>query len=128
MAVELSSGYVSATVRFDGVNRGISKLFDNVQKQAVSAGKRTGSAYAKALADEAKTAADQVKKISETVAKSRDKEADAAGKLKVALEKLNEAREAGTKGSKLTALSEAHASAMRKQQAAAVNSPRTWMR
>ncbi|OAT70487.1 phage tail protein [Mycobacteroides immunogenum] len=119
MAVELSSGYVSATVRFDGVNRGISKLFDNVQKQAVSAGKRTGSAYAKALADEAKTAADQVKKISETVAKSRDKEADAAGKLKVALEKLNEAREAGTKGSKLTALSEAHASAMRKQQAAA---------
>lgn len=119
MAVELSSGYVSATVRFDGVNKGISKLFDNVQKQAVSAGKRTGSAYAKALADEAKTAADQVKKISETVAKSRDKEADAAGKLKVALEKLNEAREAGTKGSKLTALSEAHASAMRKQQAAA---------
>lgn len=62
MAVELSSGYVSATVRFDGVNRGISKLFDNVQKQAVSAGKRTGSAYAKALADEAKTAADQVKR------------------------------------------------------------------
>ncbi|SHQ63741.1 Bacteriophage tape measure protein (TMP) [Mycobacteroides abscessus subsp. bolletii] len=119
MAVELSSGYVSATVRFDGVNRGISKFFDNVQKQAVSAGKKTGSAYAKALADEAKTAADQVKKISETVAKSRDKEADAAGKLKVALEKLNEAREAGTKGSKLTALSEAHASAMRKQQAAA---------
>lgn len=119
MAVELSSGYVSATVRFDGVNRGISKFFDNVQKQAIGAGKRTGSAYAKALADEAKTAADQVKKISETVAKSRDKEADAAGKLKVALEKLNEAREAGTKGSKLTALSEAHASAMRKQQAAA---------
>ncbi|WP_016890541.1 phage tail tape measure protein [Mycobacteroides abscessus] len=119
MAVELSSGYVSATVRFDGVNRGISKLFDNVQKQAIGAAKKTGSAYAKALADEAKTAADQVKKISETVAKSRDKEADAAGKLKVALEKLNEAREAGTKGSKLTALSEAHASAMRKQQAAA---------
>ncbi|WP_236746525.1 phage tail tape measure protein, partial [Mycobacteroides abscessus] len=98
---------------------GISKLFDNVQKQAIGAAKKTGSAYAKALADEAKTAADQVKKISETVAKSRDKEADAAGKLKVALEKLNEAREAGTKGSKLTALSEAHASAMRKQQAAA---------
>lgn len=119
MAVELSSGYVSATVRFDGVNKGISKLFDNVQKQAIGAAKKTGSAYAKALADEAKTAADQVKKISETVAKSRDKEADAAGKLKVALEKLNEAREAGTKGSKLTALSEAHASAMRKQQAAA---------
>lgn len=119
MAVELASGYVSATVRFDGVNRGISKFFDNVQKQAIGAGKKTGSAYAKALADEAKTAADQVKKISETVAKSRDKEADAAGKLKVALEKLNEAREAGTKGSKLTALSEAHASAMRKQQAAA---------
>lgn len=119
MAVELSSGYVSATVRFDGVNKGISKLFDNVQKQAIGAGKRTGSAYAKALADEAKTAADQVKKISETVAKSRDKEADAAGKLKVALEKLNEAREAGTKGSKLTALSEAHASALRRQQSAA---------
>ncbi|MDO3369472.1 phage tail tape measure protein [Mycobacteroides abscessus subsp. abscessus] len=119
MAVELSSGYVSATVRFDGVNKGISKLFDNVQKQAIGAGKKTGSAYAKALADEAKTAADQVKKISETVAKSRDKEADAAGKLKVALEKLNEAREAGVKGSKLTALSEAHALAMRKQQAAA---------
>lgn len=119
MAVELSSGYVSATVRFDGVNKGITKLFDNIQKQAIGAGKKTGSAYAKALADEAKTAADQVKKISETVAKSRDKEADAAGKLKVALEKLNEAREAGTKGSKLTALSEAHASAMRKQQAAA---------
>lgn len=119
MAVELSSGYVSATVRFDGVNKGIGRFFDNVQKQAIGAAKKTGSAYAKALADEAKTAADQVKKISETVAKSRDKEADAAGKLKVALEKLNEAREAGVKGSKLTALSEAHASAMRKQQAAA---------
>ncbi|MBE5410068.1 phage tail tape measure protein [Mycobacteroides abscessus] len=119
MAVELSSGYVSATVRFDAVNKGIGKLFDNVQKQAITAGKKTGTAYAKALADEAKTAADQVKKISETVTKSRDKEADAAGKLKVALERLNEAREAGTKGSKLTALSEAHASALRKQQSAA---------
>ncbi|WP_074363938.1 phage tail tape measure protein, partial [Mycobacteroides abscessus] len=119
MAVELASGYVSATVRFDAVNKGIGKLFDNVQKQAITAGKKTGTAYAKALADEAKTAADQVKKISETVTKSRDKEADAAGKLKVALERLNEAREAGTKGSKLTALSEAHASALRKQQSAA---------
>lgn len=119
MAVELSSGYVSATVRFDGVNKGISKLFDNVQKQAVSAGKKTGSAYAKALADEAKAAEQQVKKLTDAVVKSRDKEADQAGKLKVILEKLNEAREAGTKGSKLTALSEAHASAMRKQQAAA---------
>ncbi|OHU67394.1 phage tail tape measure protein [Mycobacteroides chelonae] len=119
MAVELSSGYVSATVRFDGVNKGIGKLFDNVQKQAVSAGKKTGSAYAKALADEAKAAEQQVKKLTDAVVKSRDKEADQAGKLKVILEKLNEAREAGTKGSKLTALSEAHASAMRKQQAAA---------
>lgn len=119
MAVELSSGYVSATVRFDGVNKGIGKLFDNVQKQAITAGKKTGSAYAKALADEAKTAADQVKKLTDAVVKSRDKEADQAGKLKVILEKLNEAREAGVKGSKLTALSEAHASALRKQQAAA---------
>lgn len=119
MAVELSSGYVSATVRFDGVNKGISKLFDNVQKQAVSAGKKTGSAYAKALADEAKAAEQQVKKLTDAVVKSRDKEADQAGKLKVILEKLNEAREAGVKGSKLTALSEAHASAMRKQQSAA---------
>lgn len=118
MAVELASGYVSLSVRV-GATSGLGKIFDNVQKQAIGAAKKTGSAYAKALADEAKTAADQVKKISETVAKSRDKEADAAGKLKVALEKLNEAREAGTKGSKLTALSEAHASAMRKQQAAA---------
>lgn len=119
MAVELSSGYVSATVRFDGVNKGISKLFDNVQKQAIGAAKKTGSAYAKALADEAKTAADQVKKISETVAKSRDKEADAAGKLKVALEKLNEARAGGLSGSKLTQLEEQHESAMRRQAAAA---------
>jgi len=120
MAVELASGYVSLSVRVGGgVNKSLGSLFDNAQKQAITAGKKTGSAYAKALADEAKTAADQVKKISETVAKSRDKEADAAGKLKVALEKLNEAREAGTKGSKLTALSEAHASALRKQQSAA---------
>ncbi|EIV39379.1 bacteriophage tape measure domain protein [Mycobacteroides abscessus 3A-0930-S] len=110
---------MSATVRFDGVNKGISKLFDNVQRQAVSAGRKTGSAYAKALADEAKAAEQQVKKLTDAVVKSRDKEADQAGKLKVILEKLNEAREAGTKGSKLTALSEAHASAMRKQQAAA---------
>ncbi|EPZ21559.1 hypothetical protein M879_06580, partial [Mycobacteroides abscessus V06705] len=101
MAVELASGYVSATVRFDGVNKGISKLFDNVQRQAVSAGRKTGSAYAKALADEAKAAEQQVKKLTDAVVKSRDKEADQAGKLKVILEKLNEAREAGTKGSKL---------------------------
>lgn len=118
MAVELASGYVSLSVRF-GATSGLGKLFDNAQKQATSAGKKTGEAFAKALASEAKSAEEQVKKLTDTVTKSRDKEADAAGKLKVALEKLNEAREAGTKGSKLTALSEAHASAMRKQQAAA---------
>ncbi|WP_255792222.1 phage tail tape measure protein [Mycobacteroides abscessus] len=118
MAVELASGYVSLSVRV-GATSGLGKLFDNAQKQATSAGKRTGEAFAKALASEAKAAEEQVKKLTDTVTKSRDKEADQAGKLKVALEKLNEARQGGVSGSKLTALEESHAAALRKQQAAA---------
>ncbi|WP_100490051.1 phage tail tape measure protein [Mycobacteroides abscessus] len=118
MAVELASGYVSLSVRV-GATSGLGKIFDNAQKQATSAGKRTGEAFAKALASEAKAAEEQVKKLTDTVTKSRDKEADQAGKLKVALEKLNEARQGGVSGSKLTALEESHAAALRKQQAAA---------
>ncbi|MDO3187461.1 phage tail tape measure protein [Mycobacteroides abscessus subsp. abscessus] len=118
MAVELASGYVSLSVRV-GTTAGLGKLFDNAQKQATSAGKKTGEAFAKALASEAKAAEEQVKKLTDTVTKSRDKEADQAGKLKVALEKLNEARRGGVSGSKLTALEESHAAALRKQQAAA---------
>ncbi|PVB22711.1 phage tail tape measure protein [Mycobacteroides abscessus] len=118
MAVELASGYVSLSVRV-GATSGLGKLFDNAQKQATSAGKKTGEAFAKALASEAKAAEEQVKKLTDTVTKSRDKEADQAGKLKVALEKLNEARQGGVSGSKLTALEESHAAALRKQQAAA---------
>ncbi|MBE5417404.1 phage tail tape measure protein, TP901 family, core region [Mycobacteroides abscessus] len=118
MAVELASGYVSLSVRV-GATSGLGKIFDNAQKQATSAGKKTGEAFAKALASEAKAAEEQVKKLTDTVTKSRDKEADQAGKLKVALEKLNEARQGGVSGSKLTALEESHAAALRKQQAAA---------
>ncbi|SHW96569.1 Putative phage tail tape measure protein TMP [Mycobacteroides abscessus subsp. abscessus] len=118
MAVELASGYVSLSVRV-GATSGLGKIFDNAQKQATSAGKKTGEAFAKALASEAKAAEEQVKKLTDTVTKSRDKEADQAGKLKVALEKLNEARKGGVSGSKLAALEESHASALRKQQAAA---------
>ncbi|SKJ49046.1 Putative phage tail tape measure protein TMP [Mycobacteroides abscessus subsp. massiliense] len=118
MAVELASGYVSLSVRV-GATSGLGKFFDNAQKQATSAGKKTGEAFAKALASEAKAAEEQVKKLTDTVTKSRDKEADQAGKLKVALEKLNEARQGGVSGSKLTALEESHAAALRKQQAAA---------
>lgn len=118
MAVELASGYVSLSVRF-GATSGLGRIFDNAQKQATSAGKKTGEAFAKALASEAKAAEEQVKKLTDTVTKSRDKEADQAGKLKVALEKLNEARQGGVSGSKLTALEESHAAALRKQQAAA---------
>lgn len=118
MAVELASGYVSLSVRV-GATSGLGKIFDNAQKQATSTGKKTGEAFAKALASEAKAAEEQVKKLTDTVTKSRDKEADQAGKLKVALEKLNEARQGGVSGSKLTALEESHAAALRKQQAAA---------
>jgi len=119
MAIELAAGYVSASVKFDGATKGIGKLFDSAQKQATGAGKKTGEAYTKALEAELKTAEAQVKKLSETVVKARDKEADAAGKLRVATEKLNEARSKGVTGSRLTRLEEQRESLLRRQTAAA---------
>lgn len=119
MAVELASGFVSLSVKLDGATKGLGKLFDSAQKSAASAGKKTGEAYTKALESELKTAEAQTKKFSDSRQKALDKEADAAGKTKVALEKLNEARTGGLTGSKLTQLEEQHESAMRKQAAAA---------
>lgn len=119
MAVELASGFVSLSVKLDGATKGLGKLFDSAQKQATSAGKKTGEAYTKALESELNSAEAQVKKFSDSRQKALDKEADAAGKTKVALEKLNEAREGGLSGSRLTQLETAHESAMRKQAAAA---------
>jgi len=119
MAVELASGYVSLSVKLDGTTKGIGGLFSKAQSQAVGAGKKTGEAYTKALESELKTAKEQVEKVTATVVKARDKEADAAGKLKVATEKLNEARDAGVKGSKLTQLETQRESALRRQTAAA---------
>ncbi len=119
MAVELASGYVSLSVRLDGTTKGIGNLFSKAQSQATGAGKNTGEAYTKALESELKTAKEQVEKVTATVVKARDKEADAAGKLRVATEKLNEARDAGVKGSKLTQLETQRESALRRQTAAA---------
>lgn len=120
MAVELASGYVSLSVRLDGSgNRGLGNLFSRAQSQATGAARRTGEAYTKALESELKTAKEQVEKVTATVVKARDKEADAAGKLRVATEKLNEARDAGVKGSKLTQLETQRESALRRQTAAA---------
>lgn len=119
MAIELASGYVSLSVKLDGATKGLGKYFDSASKQAGAAGKSAGSAYTSALEKEVATAEAQVKKVSEAVIKLRDKEADAAGKLKVATEKLNEAREKGVSGSKLTALETARESALRRQAAAA---------
>lgn len=118
MAVELAAGYVSATVKLE-MSNALGKAFDSAQKQALGAGKKTGEAYTKGLESELKDATAQVKKFTDTVVKSRDKEADAAGKLKVATEQLNEARDAGVKGSKLTRLEEQRESLLRKQTAAA---------
>lgn len=118
MAVELAAGYVSATVKLE-MSDALGKAFDNAQKQALGAAKKTGEAYTKGLESELKDATAQVKKFTDTVVKSRDKEADAAGKLKVATEQLNEARDAGVKGSKLTRLEEQRESLLRKQTAAA---------
>jgi len=100
MAIELASGYVSLSVKLDGATKGLGKYFDSASKQAGAAGKSAGSAYTSALEKEVATAEAQVKKVSEAVIKLRDKEADAAGKLKVATEKLNEARPAGATGSR----------------------------
>lgn len=119
MAVELASGFVSLSVKLDGATKGLGKLFDSAQKSATSAGKKTGEAYTKALESELSSAEAQVKKFSDSRQKALDKEADAAGKTKVALEKLNEARSGGLSGSRLTQLETQHESAMRKQAAAA---------
>lgn len=119
MAIELASGYVSLSVKLDGATKGLGKYFDSASKQAGAAGKSAGSAYTSALEKEVATAEAQVKKVSEAVIKLRDKEADAAGKLKVATEKLNEARAAGVTGSRLMQLEQQREAALRRQQAAA---------
>jgi tape measure domain-containing protein len=118
MAIELASGYVSLSVKLDGVNRGLNRMFGAAQSQAASAGRSAGSAYTSALEKEVKDAEAQVKKVSESIVKLRDKEADAAGKLAVATEKLNEAHAAGVTGSRLMQLEQQREAALRRQQAA----------
>lgn len=118
MAVELASGYVSLSVQTGGVDSGLAKMWEGAKASATKAGKDAGSAYAKSVSQEAKTAEAQVQKISANIVKLRDKEADAAGKVRVATEKLNEARKGGASASKLAQLEEALATAQRRGVAA----------
>lgn len=120
MAVELAAGYATLTVKTAGVSKGLSGLFEGAQRQATGAGKKAGESYLRGLESELKTAEAQSKKFAEAQSKARDKEAEAAGRLRVATEKLNEAKRKGlADGGRLAQLEEAQASAKRKHASAA---------
>lgn len=120
MAVELAAGYATLTVKTAGVSKGLSGLFEGAQRQATGAGKKAGESYLRGLESELKTAEAQSKKFAEAQSKARDKEAEAAGRLRVATEKLNEAKRKGlADGGRLAQLEEAQASATRRHASAA---------
>lgn len=120
MAVELAAGYATLTVKTAGVSKGLSGLFEGAQRQATGAGKKAGESYRRGLESELKTAEAQSKKFAEAQSKARDKEAEAAGRLRVATEKLNEAKRKGlADGGRLAQLEEAQASATRRHASAA---------
>lgn len=80
----------------------------------VSAGRQAGQDAGRAAASGVAAARADVEKASEALAKARDKEADAAGKVRIAEEKVNELRERGiTSGSQYTAAVERLATANR---------------
>ncbi|WP_037182591.1 hypothetical protein [Rhodococcoides fascians] len=80
----------------------------------VSAGRQAGQDAGRAAASGVEAARGDVEKASSALAKARDKEADAAGKVRVAEEKVNELRERGiTSGSQYTAAVERLATANR---------------
>ncbi|QRY51727.1 tape measure protein [Mycolicibacterium septicum] len=118
MAVEVASGYVSLSVKLNGATKGLGGFFDSAQKQALTAGKKSGEAYTKGLEDELKKSEAQVKKFTDSQTKALDKQADYADKARVAQERLNEARQKGTSGSRLTQLEAQYESAVRKSSAA----------
>lgn len=94
------------------IDRDLDKVFGNVSKSA-------SKALGDGIADGAKSAEAAVKRSSDKIAALRDKEADAAGRLRIAEERLNEVRDKGAKGSQLARAEEAHARALRQQGAAA---------
>lgn len=80
----------------------------------VNAGRQAGQDAGRAAATGVEAARSAVEKASSTLAKARDKEADAAGRIRVAEEKLAELRQRGiTSGSQYAAASERLATAQR---------------
>lgn len=104
----LYDAYVEVGPRFTG--------FGDIKKQGDAAGKEYGKALAEAAA---KAAQANVRKLGEALAKARSGEADAAGKVRIAEQKLAETRaQSNVKLSQITAAEEALAAAQRKSAAA----------
>lgn len=94
------------------IDRKLGKAFDGVAKQA-------SQALAGGVQDGVKAAESAVKKSADKIAALKDKEADAAGRLRVAEERLNEVREKG--GSAAARAEEARERALRQHAAALRN-------
>lgn len=119
MANEPNVGYASFQVIpvVPGVQAQLSR---SIIGPLASAGREGGQQAGKGIASGLQSAEAAVSKASASIAKARDREADAAGRVRIAEAQLEELRDKGvTSGARLTRATEALESAQRKQAAEA---------
>lgn len=112
-------GYATLQIipSLEGVSQSIEKQLGGMKGM----GKSLGRSLAQDIAQGVDVAARSVEQSTSRITAAREKEADAAGKLRIAEEKLKEVQESGKGGSALARAEEAREAALRKQAGALRN-------